>query len=71
METLATCSDLRQVSKRLHPARTRRELIFGAGVLQNIRLLETLGSQERATFYDGMVAAGNLSENPYWPARSK
>lgn len=66
---LASCTleQLSNLKKSLHPARDRRELIFAAGALNNKTLQAELGSNELATFYDGKVAAGHLSENPYWP----
>jgi hypothetical protein len=72
--TLANCSlnEFPKVMRRgLHPTRERSALIFAAGALNNCKLLKDLGSQERSTFYDGMVAAGHLEENPYWPRHSK
>ena len=72
--TLANCSvhDLRKIMDRgLHPTRERSELIFAAGALDNQKLRKDLGSLELATFYDGMVAAGHLDENPYWPRHRK
>jgi hypothetical protein len=69
MLTLANCNihQLEKVARRLHPARSRRELIFAAGTLNNKNLQKGLGSQETSTFYDGLVAAGLLDKNPYWP----
>jgi hypothetical protein len=69
MITLANCTigQLPMVQQRLHPARERSALIFAAGCLNNTRLVIGLGSQELSTYYDGMVASGRLSSNPYWP----
>ena len=73
MLTLANCNihQLERVARRLHPATNRRELIFAAGALNNKTLLKGLGSQESSEFFDGMVAAGLLPENPYWPDYSR
>lgn len=73
MLSLANCSlhQLPMIQRRLHPARSRRELIFAAGALYNKKLRKDLGSQELSTFYDGMVATGRLERNPYWPEEAK
>lgn len=70
--TLANCyiDQLEEVKSRLHLSVSRRELIFAAGALNNKTLLRDLGSQEKANFYDGMVAAGHIDHNPYWPEAS-
>lgn len=70
--TLANCNSdqLETIRRRLHPAKQRRELIFAAGALNNLKLLDELGSMERANFYDGQVAAGHIEHNPYWPQYS-
>lgn len=71
--TLANCDadQLEGVRRRgLHPARSRSELIFAAGALNNRRLAAGLGSLELSTFYDGQLAAGHIESNPYWPART-
>jgi hypothetical protein len=68
--TLKNCRahELELIMKRgLHPTRERRALIFAAGTLNNKRLQRELGSQELSTFYDGMLAAGHIDVNPYWP----
>jgi hypothetical protein len=68
--TLANCTkaQLEDVRKRgLHPTVKRHELIFAAGALNNEALRKDLGSMELCTFYDGMLAAGLIDENPYWP----
>jgi hypothetical protein len=72
--TLANCTSeqLREVMERgLHPTRGRSELIFAAGALNNQTLKAELGSMELSTFYDGMLAAGLIDENPYWPRHRK
>lgn len=69
--TLANCSsaELMKLKAHQHFARTRGEMIYAAGALNNHRLRRELGSMELSTFYDGMVAAGHLDQNPYWPDR--
>lgn len=72
--TLANC-DARQLEREvrrrgLHPTRERSALIFAAGALNNQKLAKDLGSQEMSTFYDGMLAAGLIDANPYWPSEA-
>lgn len=72
--TLANCTihQLKDVMNRgLHPTKDRHELIFAAGALNNKNLQKDLGSQELSNFYDGMLAAGILEVNPYWPRHKK
>ena len=71
--TLANCrsTDLKPENFGMHPTVTRHELIRIAGALNNTKLLKELGSQEGANFYDGMLGAGLISENPYWPRHAK
>lgn len=72
--TLANCTS-RQLddvmARGLHPTTKRSELIFAAGALNNQTLKADLGSMELSTFYDGMLAAGHLEVNPYWPRHKK
>lgn len=72
--TLANCN-MRQLEgvrdRGLHSSRERREMIFAAGALNNKKLAAELGSMELSTFYDGMLAAGHIEENPYWPDRAR
>jgi hypothetical protein len=68
--TLKNCTSaqLKDVMARgLHPVTERRTLIFTAGALGNKKLQKELGSAELSTFYDGMLAAGLIDSNPYWP----
>jgi hypothetical protein len=71
VRTLANCNkaELREIQSQLHPATDRRLLIFAAGALGNKRLENDrdFGSMERSIFYDGQVAAGLITANPYWP----
>jgi hypothetical protein len=72
--TLANCgsAQLEQIMDRgLHPTKSRHDLIFAAGALNNKKLKKELGSMELSNFYDGMLAAGHIDENPYWPRRKK
>lgn len=72
--TLKNCSSrqLEMIMARgLHPVRERRDLIFAAGALNNKRLQKELGSMELSNFFDGMLAAGHIEENPYWPRHKK
>lgn len=73
MLTLANCDSrgLTDIVKFQHPARKRQTLIFAAGALGNKNLEQDLGSAELSTFYDGMVAAGLLDKNPYWPEHGR
>lgn len=73
--TLRNCSSQQLTSIAaalgMHPVRSRSELILIAGALGNRKLQKELGSMELSTFYDGMVAAGKLDGNPYWPRHKK
>lgn len=72
--TLRTCSSaqIKTVMERgLHPTKERRDLIFAAGALGNETLQKELGSMELSDFYDGMLAAGLIDVNPYWPRHKK
>jgi hypothetical protein len=72
--TLKNCNSqqLKEVMDRgLHPTKERRDLIFAAGALGNKKLQKDLGSMELSNFYDGMLAAGLIDENPYWPRHKK
>jgi hypothetical protein len=61
---------LRLLTDKLHfPGSARTALIFAAGVANNRKLLDKLGSQESSTWFEGRRAADPDFVNPYWPEK--
>ena len=65
---LATCcaAKLHEYAKTRDGYAERRELIFAAGALNNIKLLKGLGSFEQSRWNEGRRATDPTHENPYY-----